>query len=102
MTRRHAAMTEVTPLAACIVASALAVAFVVRIGVAGPTRQWLAFPFAGVERTASSAACIFVSNASMLLGVVAGAALIQSRWCITSRGDRSALGVLTVSLLDTL
>jgi len=93
---------EAAPVAAWVLASVSAVAVFVRVAAAEQARTWLDFPFAGVDPTASTAISIFANNARMLLGVVAGAAVIQSRPCRAMDGDRSSLGVLVMSLLDTL
>jgi hypothetical protein len=102
MSRRHAVAAETASIAGWIVASVATVAVLVRVTAAEPTRRWLDFPFAGVDPSVKTAISIFLNNARMVFGVVAGSALIQSRWCKRVGSDRPAVGVLAVSLLDTL
>jgi hypothetical protein len=93
---------QAAAVATAITAATLAVALVVWLAAAEPTRQVLDFPFAGLAERPETALSILATNLRLLVGTLAAAVIVQSPWCIPRAGQRTTLGALVVSTLDAI
>jgi Stage II sporulation protein M len=93
---------QAAAVAGVIAAATIAVALVVRLVAAEPTRRVLDFPFAGLVAGPETALSILAANLRLLVATLAAAVIVQSPWCVPRAGQRSAIGTLVVSALDAL
>ena len=99
---RHRLARDAATIAGALVAAALAVAIVVRLGRAPETRAQLAFGFHGIPTKLEAALAILANNGRLLTAILAAVLVAQAPWLAGPDARRGPALTALRAGIDTL